>query len=66
MRTRVRFGIRLGWPLKNAAVFVFYTSKDQYERIKEVSEWLRTALVVAGQDDLASRLVCEGSEVGNK
>ena len=60
-RVRVRFGIRLGWPIRNAATFVFYASREQFARLEELTGWLKTALAGIGQDELAGRLFCEES-----
>ena len=60
-KVRVRFGIRLGWPIANAAVFVFYASPDVYALLEQGVGYVRTALVAAGQSALASKLVCERS-----
>lgn len=61
MKIRVRFGVRLGWPITNAATFVFYTTDHAYAKIESAVENLRTCLTLAGKADLAQRLVCERS-----
>lgn len=62
MRIRVRFGIRLGWPISNAAIFVVYCNESQYERGYELVDWLRTWLTGIGQDVLAKKIVFERSK----
>lgn len=59
MRVRVRFGLKLGRPIQNAAIFVLYCSEEQYGRGSELVEWLRTWLMTIGQDRIADKLVFE-------
>lgn len=61
MKVRVRYGIRLGWPITNAATFVFYTTDPVYLKLEAGVEYVRTCLTMAGKADLAQRLVCERS-----
>jgi len=61
VKVRVRFGIRLGWPITNAATFVFYTQPNVFDKLSLAVENVRTYLTMAGKADLAARLVCEES-----
>lgn len=59
MRTRVRFGIRLSWPITNAATFVFYVGSAHAEMLSQAVAGLVTALIASGKQDIASRIVFE-------
>jgi hypothetical protein len=57
-KVRIRFGLRL--PIfKNAGVFVFYTSELKATDIQDNVGRLSALLIVAGQEQIANRLVCE-------
>lgn len=62
MTTRVRFGVRLGWPIQNAATFIVYMSPARYDTMERAFSTIRTVLVGAGREDIAKRLICEASE----
>lgn len=59
MNTRVRFGVKLSWPIANAAIFVFHVKQNQADDIKKAVEGIRMLLQISGQSEIASRLVCE-------
>lgn len=61
IKSRVRFGFKLSWPITNAAIFVFYVKPKQAEDLKAAVEGLRLLLQTTGQAEIASRLVCEVS-----
>ena len=56
MKVRVRFGMTLGWPIKNAAIFVFYVKEDVWVKLREGVDTIRPFL----PSDISSRLVCQG------
>ena len=62
MKTRMRFGIKLSWPIANIAIAVFYTSPDIAQKLIDGAGVIRMLLIGAGQQTLADRLICE---VGN-
>jgi hypothetical protein len=60
MKRRLRFGIKLSWPITNAAIFVVYVSPDSMTKIAGYADQIR-ALLQLTSPDLASRFVCEDS-----
>jgi hypothetical protein len=56
---RVRFGIRLGWPIQNAATFVIVCGPDRAEELVKTVEQLRVVLSLVMRGDIAERLFCE-------
>ena len=58
MKVRVRFGMKLVWPIKNAAVFVFYVKDEQaFAQLLGYVDMIRPFLPA----DVNARLVCERS-----
>lgn len=53
---RVRFGITLPF-FKNAGVFVFYTTAANVKKMQDAVEMLKAALMLAGQDAIAGKIV---------
>ena len=57
-KNRVRFGIKLSWPIQNAAIFVIYVNDSQWAELQ--GAWgIVTTIVTAVAPTLAPRLVCE-------
>jgi hypothetical protein len=56
MKNRIRFGIKLSWPISNAATFVFYATPAVTEKISEAVGLLRLALSTVAPE-ISSRLV---------
>lgn len=56
---RVRFGIKLSWPIVNGATFVRKCKADDALKIEKAIQTLRGALLVAGMADIADRIICE-------
>lgn len=56
---RVRFGIKLSWPVQNGATFVRRCKADDAKKIQSIVGTLRGALLVAGMADIADRIICE-------
>ena len=56
-QTRVRFGLRLSWPIQNAGIAVIYMSETDYETGGALTAHLRAIL----PDNLRGRLVFERS-----
>lgn len=61
MKVRLRFGIKLGWPIANAATFVVRVDNRQADQIAQAVGIIQAALSVAGYGDVAARLICEMS-----
>ena len=59
MNANFRIGFNLGGLLKNVGVFVVKVSQEDGERILVCVDQLRLALILAGQGELADRLVAE-------
>jgi len=57
MKVRVRFGITLSWPIKNAGILVFYVSQENWRKIKEGVDMARPFLPAYVNE----RFVCEAS-----
>lgn len=60
-KVRVRFGIRLSWPISNVGIVVSYVTQDSYDKILGSVEVLKQLLTAAGMGEAASRLVFERS-----
>ena len=61
MKVRCRFGLRLGWPITNAATFVIYVPEDRVNQFDEIVSALRGVLVQSGRTDIAARVIFERS-----
>ena len=60
---RIRFGIRLSWPITNAATFVFYVTPQVKDKLSDAVSLLRLALAgVPG--DIAGRVVFDAEPRG--
>ena len=59
-KVRLRFGIRLGWPITNAATFVFYVPADSFAEGSELFGKFR-AYVMRFAPEIAKRLIFERS-----
>lgn len=57
MKVRVRFGLKLVWPIRNAAVFVFYTTEEVFAKIEEYMAMVMLYL----PEEIKNRVVCERS-----
>lgn len=60
-KVRVRFGIRLVWPVANIAIFVVYLPSDAFEKLFGLTQLIRDLLVANDREDIAGRIVCEPS-----
>lgn len=56
---RVRFGVKLSWPITNAATFVMYISQSQFDKGSELMLGLKVWLSSVGRKDIAERLFIE-------
>ena len=54
-----RFGIRLTWPIQNAAIFTLKLTVDQAGQIKNAVNAIKAVLLATGQVDYAGLLVFE-------
>ena len=61
VKARCRFGIRLSWPIANAATFVIYLKPDVWQKLFDAVGLVRTALTVGGAVEIADRMICERS-----
>ena len=61
MKVRLRFGIRLPWPVANAGTFVRHMTQDQADKVSSAFGLLILALNAAGASDIAAKLFCEAS-----
>lgn len=59
MKQSIRFGIRLGWPIVNAATFVTKINANDYMKFGEAVNTIKTMLTAAGSKDIADRIVFE-------
>ena len=62
MKVRARIGLRLTWPIKNAATFVFYASEARFSEIFNAVQTLKGLLGATGDAEatnIADRLFCE-------
>jgi hypothetical protein len=60
-KIRTRFGIRLGWPIANAATFVLYMTDAQFVDMSGKVAGLKSLLAMTGRADIAERLIFERS-----
>ena len=60
-KVRVRFGIRLVWPVANIAIFVVYLPSGAFEKLLDLTQLIRDLLVANDREDIAGRIVCEPS-----
>lgn len=60
-KIRVRFGIRLSWPITNAATFVIYLAPETWDKVFDGMVTVRGLLNVAGYQSIADRIICERS-----
>ena len=60
MKRRLRFGIKLSWPITNIAIFVIYVPQDLMQKIMDAAAVIRLALNVVAPE-VAARFVCEDS-----
>lgn len=62
MKVRVRFGIRLVWPISNVGIFVLrQVPRENFEKLVAAVMEVKAWLTMNGRDDIAQRLVCEES-----
>ena len=59
MKTSIRFGIRLGWPIVNVATFVTKVNNDQLQQFLDAVETVRMILSLSGSQEIADRIVFE-------
>lgn len=59
MKVSIRFGMRLGWPITNAATFVTKINEEDFNKFYEAVESIRIMLRMAGSVDIAERLIFE-------
>lgn len=60
-KIRVRFGLKLGWPFVNMAIFVLHMDSVAFAQIQEKVNGIRSLLEMSGRQDIANRIVCEVS-----
>jgi len=65
MKYRIRFGIRLSWPITNAATFVFYATPQVKDKLSDAVSLLKLALAgIPGDIEVSNHkpvmVVCEG------
>lgn len=60
-KVRVRLGIRLTWPIANAATFVFYVPETTYQTGATAVANLHVWLLAVNQTEIAKRLIFERS-----
>lgn len=61
-KIRVRFGIKLSWPITNAGTLVLRNVReDHFMTLLTLTEQIKSHLTMIGRDDIAQRLVCEAS-----
>lgn len=60
-KIRVRFGLKLVWPITSAAVFVLHMDSVAFAQIQEKVNGIRSLLEMSGRQDIANRIVCEVS-----
>jgi len=56
-KLRIRFGVRLGWPMQNAGILILYVPADVFAKLEGAVFTLKGALPEA----VAARIVCEVS-----
>ena len=54
-----RFGIRLSWPIQNAAIFTLKLTVDQAGQVSNAVKSIKSVLLAIGQVDYAGLLVFE-------
>lgn len=59
---RTRFGLRLGWPIANAATFVLYLDRQGVEALRQAFGSIMAVLLRHGYADEARRLFVEPEE----
>ena len=61
-KVSVRFGIRLSWPIANAAIFVIKLTSVEADRLIGAVRDLRSILRLSGNEKIADAIVCEKRE----
>lgn len=58
-KIRVRFGLKLVWPITNASVFVLHMDSSVFAQIQEKVSGIKFLLEASGRKDIADRIICE-------
>ncbi len=58
-KLRVRFGVRLSWPIANAAIFVIRVDESSALTLETAFNRIKTVLEVSGYADVSKRMIFE-------